>query len=306
MALGAIARTVSKYGDEALEIGSDLSRAVPEQTLDLSGGVARLKDSMPAPTTSELKHLRKRGAQLQNLDSRLMRNKENLEIFDELKGDPANLMRAAEENPDLMSLIERYGDDNKKIRSRLVDRIEEADAAQSSQMAGVTEYTDENYRAFGTTRGKEAKRAEEAKLKQAGKLDIKGYLEQHHLLSKGVTGAFMDKMDKLIAQGKGSIEDLLAMGKYAEQQTGTAPGDRVTDILNMRKEPHNRFHTAMEGQGVEESKKAWQKKLESVESTEELFEAWENWINSDGKYTKETAEIWENMEELVDQIQGKV
>lgn len=304
--IGALGKAVTKYGDEALELGADLSRAVPEQTLDLSGGVARLKDSLPSPTVSELKHIRKRGAQLQNLDSRLMRNKENLEIFDELKGDPKNLMRAAEDNPDLMDLIERYGDDNKKIRSRLVNRIEEADAAQSSQMAGVTEYTDENYRAFGTTRGKEAKRAEEAKLQQAGKLDIKAYLEQHHLLSKGVTGAFMDKMDKLIAQGKGGVEDLLAMGKYAEQQTGTAPGDRVSDILNMRKEPHNRFHTAMEGQGVEESKKAWQKKLESIDSTEELFDEWEKWVNGDGKYTKETAEIWENMEELVDQIQGKV
>ena len=102
--IGALGKAVAKYGDEALELGADLSRAVPEQTLDLSGGVARLKDSLPAPTVSELQHIRKRGAQLQNLDSRLMRNKENLEIFDELKGDPANLMRAAEDNPDLVGV----------------------------------------------------------------------------------------------------------------------------------------------------------------------------------------------------------
>ena len=79
----------------------------------------------------------------------------------------------------------------------------------------------------------------------------------------------------------------------------------MSDILFMRKNPHNEMHTYMEvGAGIEESKKEWQKKLAGVDDINELFEQWEQWIADEGIYYKGTAEVWEPLDELLESVTG--
>jgi len=287
--------------DDAARVTAKVADDLPlKPTVTTKNGVAQLRTQMAELSTGQRKTLTKRNQRLQEAQTRIDASSEGIEIIDELKGDPANLQRAVADNPDLAALSESKGGDVGKMRERLTDRLKKADEVESSELSNILEFTDTDEKMFRTAKGKKEKKLEEVARK------LSGPLEQHHLLSKGITGAFMQRMDQLIAAGKGTVEDLVAMAKFAEETVGTSPGDRRANILNMQKEPHNRFHTAMEGQGIDESKKAMQKKLSKVKSKEELFDLWEDWLVEDGKYTKETAEIWESMESLIDEIQGKV
>ena len=41
-------------------------------------------------------------------------------------------------------------------------------------------------------------------------------LEEHHLIPKGITAAFMGRADELVAAGKASRQDVLAMAEYLQ------------------------------------------------------------------------------------------
>lgn len=295
-AFGALSRGLAK-SDDILRL------------LDTTGGVARIKRSMPALSESQLQFNVQRGRDLQKTGSMLDTKRGQLEAVSEVKNDPANLARVGADDPETGAMLKKYQDrpdPGAKVEDRFRQQIKKADEKQSSQLSNVAEFTADDPKTFRQAEALRKKKQLEVEMRGKGKLGEGEYLEQHHLISKGVMGAFMGRADELIAKGKATQEDLLAMAEYLKEQTGTAGGDRASNMLNMRKQPHNEFHTTMEvGEGVEESKKVWQKRLSKVNSIDELFQYWEEWVLTDGKYTKDTAEIWEPLDDLIKEIQGK-
>lgn len=294
-ALGALSRGLAKSDDLA-------------RLLKTTNGVATLKKTMPALSTSQLQHGVKRGQDLQKTAGMIDTKTAQLDAVSEVKNDPANLARVGAEDPETGAMLQKYADDaspGAKVENRFKQQLKKASEKESSQLSNVTEFTEDDPKSFRVAEALKKKKEQEIQMRLEGKMAEGEYLEQHHLVAKSAMGAFMQRADQLIAKGKATPEDLVAMAEYLKKETGTAGGDRASNMLNMRKDPHNEFHTAMEGQGVEESKRVWQKRLSKVDSIDELFVYWEEWIQSDAKYTKGTAEIWEPLDDLIKEIQGK-
>lgn len=295
-AYGALSRGLAK--------SDDLARLIKT-----TNGVATLKKTMPAIPTSQLQHSVKRGKDLQKTAGMIDTKSAQLDAVSEVKNDPVNLAKVGAADPETGAMLQKYADDPKgagaKTEYRFKQQLKKADEKESSQLSNVAEFTSDDPKTFRQAEALKRKKEQELQMRLEGKLGEGEYLEQHHLVAKGAMGAFMQRADQLIAKGKATQEDMLAMVEYLKKETGTAGGDRASNMANMRKDPHNEFHTVMEGEGVEESKKVWQKRLSKVDSIDELFVFWEEWVQKDAKYTKGTAEIWEPLDELIKEIQGK-
>ena len=296
MALSSLARAVIKNSDQL-------------DQLITRGGVARVKRGLPKPSLSQLEFETQRAAEITRYGDEAAQIQESRALLSEASGDTAATARLRKNDPEVDQLMDAYKDrpdPAAAVDKNLRGKYKKRDEALSSQQASVAEYTEDDPKYFRTTRAKKERVERLAEMKAQGKVpSTENPLEEHHLIPKGITAAFMGRADELVAAGKASRQDVLAMAEYLKQETGTAGGDRMSDILFMRKNPHNEMHTYMEvGAGIEESKKEWQKKLAGVDDINELFEQWEQWIDDEGIYYKGTAEVWEPLDELLESVTG--
>lgn len=272
-------------------------------------GVAKVRRRMPTPSLSQLEFEADRAATVTRKTNELDQIKEQRALVREAKGDDAAMARLRQNDPEVDALAEKYQNTKnptRKIDERLAGRAKKADETLSSTQASAAEFTPDDPRYFRTAQAKKDRIERLAEMQAEGRAPSgEPPLEEHHLIPKGVMAAIVGRADELIAAGRGSRQDVLAMAEYLKEMTGTAGGDRKSDILFMRKSPHNEMHTYMEvGEGMEESKKIWRDKLTDVESMDELFQIWEDWVENQGIYYKQTAEVWEPLEDLLEQITG--
>jgi hypothetical protein len=259
------------------------------------------------------KQLTKRTKDILSKESEIKYLKETLEGLDELKGDPNNLMRFVSEDPDLFKIwtryTEKYGADKvfAKVRSNLAEKKAEADTMWSRTKSNVLPFEKEGNLSkwYNSSAAKPFKQKAEKILRARGDLKIKEYLEQHHLIPKGMTAAYFDKMDQLIANGKAKLDDLVLMAEVAVAK-GKPTGDVKVNIEDMIPGPHNEMHMVLRSQGAEVSKSKLIKDLSKVNSVDELMEKWVREFDPDGNFTYnyETAKVWQGLDKLLKELRG--
>lgn len=291
--------------DQVARIGA---KTDPIQNIVTRGGVAKLRTRMPKPSVSQLEFETDRAAQITRKGNDQARYREQRNLIRDAES-PEQMAQALSADPEIQRLTKQYenrSDVAAAVDKNLKGKEKKAREAVLSQQASVKEYTPEDPKLFRTALGRKERVERLAELQSQGKVPTnEPALEEHHLIPKGVTAAFMGRADELIAAGKATRRDTLAMAQYLEDITGTAGGDRASDILYMRKAPHNEMHTYMkQAEGIEESNVVWREKLSGVDSIEELFVLWEDWIEDTGRYYKMTAEVWEPIEDLLEEVSG--
>jgi len=222
-------------------------------------------------------------------------------------------MRFVSEDPDLFKLwtryTEKYGADKvfAKVRSNLAEKKAEADTMWSRTKSNVLPFEKEgNFsKWYNSSAAKPFKQKAEKILRARGDLKIKEYLEQHHLIPKGMTAAYFDKMDQLIANGKAKLDDLVLMAEVAVAK-GKPTGDVKVNIEDMIPGPHNEMHMVLRSQGAEVSKSKLIKDLSKVNSVDELMEKWVREFDPDGNFTYnyETAKVWQGLDKLLKELRG--
>ena len=104
-------------------------------------------------------------------------------------------------------------------------------------------------------------------------------IEQHHLISKAQTAGYYDQMDYLIERNLADHDDLVAMGEYAKMR-GAASGDRLSNMLNMNKIPHNEYHTYLRDTGQEIKPKKIREIVRKAKNADELMELYKDFIDN--------------------------
>lgn len=164
------------------------------------------------------------------------------------------------------------GADRKEI-DNLRDRIESTKTMLHRKRSNVSVPTKEDPLYYKTTQSKLAKRQEEL---QRG-LKTGEYLEQHHLFPKVVSSAFFDRMDWMINKGLAEADDLVLMNEIAIK-LGRKPGDYKSGMLNMRQQPHNELHTAMDYLKDEFNEAEWAAKVGKAKTVDDLLVLWRDTI----------------------------
>ena len=259
------------------------------------------------------KQLTKRKKDVQSVESDIKYYKEALEGLDELKGDPRNLRAFVGEDPDLARLwnryVDKYGPDKvfAKVRKKYAEQKAEADTMWSRIKSNVLPFEKEGdySKWYASSAAKPFKQKAEKILRARGDLQIKEYLQQHHLIPKGMTAAYFDKMDQLIASGKAKLDDLVLMAEVAAAK-GKPTGDVKVNIEDMIPKPHNEMHMVLRSQGAEVSKSKLIKDLSKVNSVDELMELWVREFDPDGNFTYnyETAKVWQGLDKLLKELRG--
>jgi len=259
------------------------------------------------------KQLTKRKKDIQSVESDIKYYKEALEGLDELKGDPRNLRAFVGEDPDLSRLwnryVEKYGPDKvfAKVRSKYAEQKAAADTMWSRIKSNVLPFEKEGdySKWYASSAAKPFKQKAEKILRARGELQIKEYLQQHHLIPKGMTAAYFDKMDQLIASGKAKLDDLVLMAEVAAAK-GKPTGDVKVNIEDMIPKPHNEMHMVLRSQGAEVAKSKLIKDLSKVNTVDELMEKWVREFDPDGNFTYnyETAKVWEGLDKLLKELRG--
>ncbi len=259
------------------------------------------------------KQLTKRKKDIQSVESDIKYYKEALEGLDELKGDPRNLRAFVGEDPDLSRLwnryVEKYGPDKvfAKVRSKYAEQKANADTMWSRIKSNVLPFEKEGdySKWYASSAAKPFKQKAEKILRARGELQIKEYLQQHHLIPKGMTAAYFDKMDQLIASGKAKLDDLVLMAEVAAAK-GKPTGDVKVNIEDMIPKPHNEMHMVLRSQGAEVAKSKLIKDLSKVNIVDELMEKWVREFDPDGNFTYnyETAKVWEGLDKLLKELRG--
>jgi len=259
------------------------------------------------------KQLTKRKKDIQSVESDIKYYKEALEGLDELKGDPRNLRAFVGEDPDLSRLwnryVEKYGPDKvfAKVRSKYAEQKAAADTMWSRIKSNVLPFEKKGdySKWYASSAAKPFKQKAEKILRARGELQIKEYLQQHHLIPKGMTAAYFDKMDQLIASGKAKLDDLVLMAEVAAAK-GKPTGDVKVNIEDMIPKPHNEMHMVLRSQGAEVAKSKLIKDLSKVNTVDELMEKWVREFDPDGNFTYnyETAKVWEGLDKLLKELRG--
>jgi len=259
------------------------------------------------------KQLTKRKKDIQSVESDIKYYKEALEGLDELKGDPRNLRAFVAEDPDLSRLwnryVEKYGPDKvfAKVRKKYAEQKADADTMWSRIKSNVLPFEKEGdySKWYASSAAKPFKQKAEKILRARGELQIKEYLQQHHLIPKGMTAAYFDKMDQLIASGKAKLDDLVLMAEVAAAK-GKPTGDVKVNIEDMIPKPHNEMHMVLRSQGAEVAKSKLIKDLSKVNTVDELMEKWVREFDPDGNFTYnyETAKVWEGLDKLLKELRG--
>ena len=104
-------------------------------------------------------------------------------------------------------------------------------------------------------------------------------IEQHHLISKAQTAGYYDQMDYLIERDLADHDDLVAMGEYAKMR-GAASGDRLSNMLNMNKIPHNEYHTYLRETGQEIKPEKIREIVRKANNADELMELYKDFIDN--------------------------
>lgn len=239
--------------------------------------------------------------------------KETLEGLDELKGDPKSLMTFIQKDPDLLytwnRYTEKYGAEEAfdRTRANLAQRKTNADTAWSQIKSNVLPFEKEgDYKKwYGSDAAKPMRRKAEVVLRAKGDLKIKEYLQQHHLIPKGMTAAYFDKMDQLIAAGKAKPDDLIVMALIARNK-GMPTGDVKVNLKDLIPTPHAELHTILRRQGDEVAKTKLIKDLSKVDSVDDLMRMWVEEFSPDGRFTYnyETAKIFQELDSLLEEMTG--
>lgn len=251
--------------------------------------------------TAQSKRLIRRGKLIEKSESSIQTLNDQIGTLMELKGDPKNLAKYLDDNPELKDLFARYKgrkDQFDKALNRLREQRKGAQESLSRQQSNVLPEDADNPFFFRTTKGMAAKRAQEIKE------NVTGYLEQHHLFPKGASAAFFGKMDELISKGIGDADDLVLMAQYAKKR-GMEAGDYKANMLNMRTKPHNEMHTVLRELGEEPSKSFLQNQLKDVKSVDDLLVKWKEFLDDTASYNIQTAKTWEPLDNLLKELQGK-
>jgi hypothetical protein len=150
---------------------------------------------------------------------------------------------------------------------------------------------------YKSSKSKAAKKLEQTRRKMVGT-----YLEEHHIFPKGMSAAFFNRMDELIASGVAEADDLLLMAEYAAK-SGVKAGDVKSNLVNLMKNPHNELHQILRAQGDEIGKQQWQKILSEVDTVDDVLVLWKDVIGKNVKPNAKTARIWQPLNDLVEEIQ---
>lgn len=253
-------------------------------------------------TPEQGKRLIKRSSEIENKKGAISRINEDIEALRELKGDPKNLQKYINESDDfLKSYWESEGGDVDKIIRRLTNAKERAQPALSQAQSNVRPFAKEgNFQQwYKTIAGKNARSAE------AKARGIKQVLQEHHLFPKGISAAYFDAMDRLISQGKAKPDDLVLMFEYAVKK-GRTPGDYKVNIKNLPPDPHGTLHNQgfrTKGYKAELPKSDYVNQLKDVKDVDDLMQRWVDVLDDDVAYQMDTAQIWEDMGKLIDDVQ---
>lgn len=186
--------------------------------------------------------------------------------------------------------------------------LEGAQSELSSIESNVLPFTPDDPKAF-PRRLKAAKELKDADLARNGE---RGERHIHHMLPKGMTSAYFERMDEFINKGLATNKELVEMAEIAKSMN-LRTGDAKSNLKVIAADPHNGklngIHRAMEhkpvnGQAAEISKQALQKQLRKVKTPKQLIKVWKEWLETDGRYLKDTAEIWEDLDKLIKEIQS--
>lgn len=298
----------------SFERGGLVMKAVTSQhkeALELTG--RRTGEEIVGADVGLGKQLTKRKRDIQSVESDIKYYKEALEGLDELKGDPRNLRAFVGEDPDLARLwnryVDKYGPDKvfAKVRKKYAEQKAEADTMWSRIKSNVLPFEKEGdySKWYASSAAKPFKQKAEKILRARGDLQIKEYLQQHHLIPKGMTAAYFDKMDQLIASGKAKLDDLVLMAEVAAAK-GKPTGDVRVNIEDMIPKPHNEMHMVLRAQGAEVAKSKLIKDLSKVNTVDELMELWVREFDPDGNFTYnyETAKVWQGLDKLLKELRG--
>jgi len=225
-------------------------------------------------STAQQKVFTKRSSEVQKYQNKLVSLREELSV-------------AAEQGAD------------KKILDDIRDKIGDAEEMLSRRQSNVLIPDSDDPLWYKTSNSKKAKKLEQVRRKMVGT-----YLEEHHIFPKGMSAAFFNRMDELIASGVAEADDLLLMAEYAAK-SGVKAGDVKSNLVNLMKDPHNELHTLLRAQGDEIGKQKWQQILSNAESVDDVLALWKDVIGRNVIPNAETARIWQPLDDLVKQILAK-
>jgi len=269
-----------------------------QPTLEAVRGGVKTGDKLVTPTQG--KRLIRRDVEIDRLKGSIEQTNVQLDALLELQGDPNNLRLFLNDNPEveqLMGMYEGRPDQIKKVANRLRERRIGAQESLSRQQSNILPFDETDPNFFRSKEGLVAKKQEEVRR------SIEGYLEQHHLFPKGISAAFFGRMDDLISKGKADKDDLILMAEYAVAQ-GKRTGDVKSNLINMRKDPHNELHTMLRASGAELGKTDYVRSLKDVKDVNELMRRWRAMLNSDVAYNVDTAKVWEPLDDLIKEVRS--
>jgi hypothetical protein len=191
------------------------------------------------------------------------------------------------------------GADKKKIK-RFRDTIDDTKAMLHRKRSNVSVPTEEDPLWYQTTPGKAAKKQEEI----ARGLKAQEYLEAHHLFPKVLSSAFYDRMDWMINKGIAQQDDLVLMNNIAIK-LGRKPGDYKSNMLNMRINPHNELHTAMDYAKDEFNEAEWAKKVSKAKDVDDLLILWRDTIKNTVLPTAEDALSMNKLDKTIESVSPK-
>ena len=194
-----------------------------------------------------------------------------------------------------LTLAAEQGAD-RKVLDDIRDKIGDAEEMLSRRQSNVLVPDSDDPLWYKTSKSKSAKKLEQIRRKMVGT-----YLEEHHIFPKGMSAAFFNRMDELIASGVAEADDLLLMAEYAAK-SGVKAGDVKSNLVNLMKEPHNELHTLLRAQGDEIGKQKWQEILSNTESVDDVLALWKDVIGRNVIPNAETARIWQPLDDLVKEI----
>lgn len=235
-------------------------------------GVAGRRTGETIATTAQQKVLTKRRSEVQKYENKLVTLREELAEAVEF-GDPP------------------------KVLDDIRDKIGDAEEMLSRRQSNVLIPDSDDPLWYKTSKSKAAKKLEQTRRKMVGT-----YLEEHHIFPKGMSAAFFNRMDELIASGVAEADDLLLMAEYAAK-SGVKAGDVKSNLVNLMKNPHNELHQILRAQGDEIGKQQWQKILSEVDTVDDVLVLWKDVIGKNVKPNAETARIWQPLNDLVEEIQ---
>ena len=188
-------------------------------------------------------------------------------------------------------------DDPPEVLDDIRDKIGDAEEMLSRRQSNVLIPDSDDPLWYKTSKSKAAKKLEQTRRKMVGT-----YLEEHHIFPKGMSAAFFNRMDELIASGVAEADDLLLMAEYAAK-SGVKAGDVKSNLVNLMKKPHNELHQILRAQGDEIGKQQWQKILSKVDTVDDVLVLWKDVIGKNVKPNAKTAKIWQPLNDLVAEIQ---